>query len=86
MCRGGARGPQFDPCERVAIFMYRVGSDQPVRHTALQFGLSEGTVSQATREVALLVEEHLKAECVRWPSLAEQRRMAETWELEKGLR
>ncbi|CAB1103748.1 unnamed protein product [Ectocarpus sp. CCAP 1310/34] len=86
MCRKGRRGPPFDPCERVAVFMWRLGGDSTVRQTALQFGLSDGTVSQVTLEVARRVDKYLRDECVWWPSPEEQRDMSAAWELEKHLR
>lgn len=86
MCRQGARGPEFDPCERVAIFLWRVGQDTTVRATSLLFGLSEGTVSQVTLEVAKLIEDRLREECVRWPNPDEQRGISTAWEREKHLR
>lgn len=85
-CRKGERGPMFDPCERVAVFMYRLGGDCTCKQTATQFSLSEGTVSQVTLEVARLVDKRLRADYVRWPSPSEQKKMSKEWELEKGLR
>lgn len=68
MCRNGPRGPKFDPCERTAVFLWRLDGDATVRRTAIQFGLSEGTISQATLLVERLVDTHLPTECVRWLS------------------
>eukprot|EP00903_Cladosiphon_okamuranus_P009074 g8675.t1 len=85
-CRRGARGPFFDPCERVAIFLSRLGHDTDVRETSRTFGLSEGAVCYCTLEVANLIEEKLRRKHVAWPSPAEQREISTEWELEKGLR
>lgn len=76
----------FHPCERVAVFMFRLGGDCTCRQTAIQFNLSEGTVAQVTLEVARLVEERVRKDFVRWPSPSEQRKISREWELEKGLR
>lgn len=86
LCRKGGRGPLFDPCERVGVFMWRMGGGCTVRQTALHFKLSEGTVSQVTLEVAKLAEERLKGEYVHWPSLSEQEEISTQWEREKSLR
>ena len=84
--RGGDRGPLFDPCERTAVFMWRLGGDTTVRQTSLHFGLSEGAISQITLEVARLVDEILYPQCMEWPSPREQRVIAREWEAEKSLR
>lgn len=85
-CRKGTRGPKFDPCERVAVFLWRLGHATDVRGTSLVFGLSEGSISHCTLEVARLIEDKLRGKHVVWPSPAEQRDMSIEWELEKGLR
>lgn len=76
----------FDPCERVAVFLWRLGHDTDVRATSIMFKMSEGTVSNWTLEVANLIEEKLRGKHVTWPSPAEQREISAEWELEKGLR
>lgn len=86
MCRKGSRGPYFDPCERVGVFLFRLGGDVGVKRVALQFELSEGFVSEVTLEVAKLIMERLYSKFVRWPSPEEQREMSADWELEKALR
>ena len=85
MQEGGARAI-VDPCERVGVFMWRMGGGCTVRQTALHFQLSEGTVSQVTLEVAKLVKERLTGQCVSWPNAAEQEELSATWEREKSLR
>lgn len=86
MRRNERRGPDFDPCERTAIFLYRVGNDTTVKTTSMLFGLSEGTVSQGTLEVAKLIQDRLRSTYVRWPSPDEQREIYTSWELEKQIR
>lgn len=86
MCRRRSRGPDFDPCERVAIFLFRLGGGGGVTRAALQFQLSEGYVSDSTLEVAGLISERLYRKYIRWPSPREQREMSEEWELENSLR
>lgn len=86
MRRNGPCGPEFDPCERTAVFLWRVGQDTTVRATSLLFGLSEGTISQVTLEVAKLIQDRLRSKCVRWPSPDEQREIYTAWELEKQMR
>jgi len=86
MRRDGRRGPEFDPCERTAIFLFRVGNDTTVRSTSMLFGLSEGTISQVTLEVAKLIEDRLRPTCVRWPSPDEQREIYTSWDHEKQIR
>ena len=86
LCRRGARGPYFDPCERVAVFLWRLGHGAGIKETSIVFGLSEGTISYCTLEVANLIEDKLRRKHVAWPSPAEQREISTEWELEKGLR
>lgn len=84
--RDGHRGPMFDPCERTAVFLWRLGRDATVRQTSVHFGLSEGTISKVTLEVARLVDDKLFPECIQWPTPRQQRTMAREWEAEKSLR
>lgn len=80
------RGPYVDPCERVAVFLFRVGCTQGVRQTAAHFNITEGTVVSWTLSVAKLVVERLRPRNVQWPSPEEQRDIMRAWESEKALR
>ncbi|CAN0329875.1 unnamed protein product, partial [Ectocarpus sp. 4 AP-2014] len=75
-------GPYVDPCELVAVFLFRVGGGRRVRETAGHFDIAEGTVVSWTMAVARLVMERLKR-YVSWPSPEEQRHIAKEWEKEK---
>ncbi|CAN0559177.1 unnamed protein product, partial [Laminaria digitata] len=75
------RGPSYDPCERVAMFLYRVGQGVGVRTTSNRFGLSEGTVTQVSMAVAHRIIFRLANEYVTWPTVEEQGEIAQAWEL-----
>lgn len=79
-------GPYVDPCERVAVFLFRVGGGRGVRETAGHFDIAEGTVVNWTMSVAKLVMERLEERYVRWPDPDEQRHISKEWEQEKELR
>lgn len=84
--RGGGRGRQFDPAERLAIFLYRVGGGVGVRQVATQFEVSEGSVYEVTMLVAQRVIDRLLPRYVKWPEPDEQHYISTCWELEKRLR
>ena len=79
-------GPYVDPCERVAVFLYRVGGGRGVRETAGHFDIAEGTVVKWTKAIAHLVMKRLEDRYLTWPDPEEQRRIAKEWEDEKELR
>lgn len=87
LCRAdGTRGPVIDPCERVAIFMHRCGTGNGVRQTAINFEVSEGSVTEITMHVAHRVLNVLASRYVTWPDPEEQSVIASQWETEKALR
>lgn len=86
MFRVNNTGPLIDPCERLAVFLYRVGGGNGVRETAGFFDVSVGSVVDWTLQVARLVVERLQKQYVKWPGPEEQREISEAWELEKALR
>lgn len=86
MFRVNDTGPYVDPCERVAVFLFRVGNGQGVRATAGHFDIAEGSVVNWTLQVARLVIERLQEKYVRWPDPDEQKDMSSAWETEKQLR
>ena len=83
---GGGRGPRFDPCERMAVFLYRMGHSAEAHETAFLFGLSVGTVHYSTISVAKRIRDVLNQRYVCWPGRAERRRISREWEVERGLR
>ena len=84
--RVGHGGRTFDPQERVAVFLYRLGGGVGIRQVATQFEVSEGTVYTVTMKVARRVIERLQSACVRWPEPSEQEHISACWELEKHMR
>ena len=55
--RSGARhlfGPGFDPCEGVAIPLFRLGQGDTVQATSALFQMSEGSVTKITMSVVEL--------------------------------
>ncbi|CAM9618425.1 unnamed protein product, partial [Hapterophycus canaliculatus] len=51
MFRTNNSGSWIDPCERLAVFLFRVGGGSGVRATAGHFQISEGTVVSWTLKV-----------------------------------
>lgn len=78
--------PSYDPCERVAIFLRRMGHGTSVRTTCVAFQVAEETAERVTMEVAHRVIFKLSREYVPWPTVEEQAEIARVWELEKNLR
>ncbi|CAM9633824.1 unnamed protein product [Ectocarpus sp. 12 AP-2014] len=56
---------KIDPCERVAVFLFRVPGGQGVLQTAGHFEVSEESVEDWTSQVAKLVVERLRSQRVR---------------------
>ncbi|CAN0228851.1 unnamed protein product [Ectocarpus fasciculatus] len=67
MFRPNNTGPYIDPCERVAVFLFRVGGGHGVRGTAAHYDISEGSVVDWTLKVAKLVVKRLQPQYVRLP-------------------
>lgn len=81
---GEGSGRVFDPSERVAVFLYRVGVGMGVRQVATQFELSEGTVYNATIRVANRVLDRLMPTYVKWPEPDEQEHISAVWGTREG--
>lgn len=82
----GGRGPEFNPCERTAMALYRLGHGTGVRPTAALFGVSDGWVSNQTKEFVKKVCEVLPTRFLRWPTPNEQDSIAEAFEKRTGFR
>lgn len=83
MFRVDNTGPFTDPCQRAAVFLFRVGSADEVRAIAGYINVSEGSVLHWTLDMQNIVVERLQSQYVRWPGHQEQSDMSSGWEAEE---
>lgn len=82
----GGRGPEFNPCERTAMALYRLGHGAGVRATAALFGVSDGWVCNQTKDLVKRVCDVLAPLYLRWPTRNEQDCVADAFEKRTGFR
>lgn len=82
----GGRCPEFNPCERTAMALYRLGHGAGVRPTAALFGVSDGWVSNQTSDVIARVSDKLIPAFLSWPKKNDQDNISAAFERRTGFR
>lgn len=78
-------GPHFNPCERTAMALFRLGHGAGVRATAILFDVSEGMVVKHTMSVVHLVIKKLQ-HVLQWPTVQEQENISRSFQERTGFK
>ncbi|CAN0403282.1 unnamed protein product [Ascophyllum nodosum] len=79
-------GRIFNPCERVAMVLFRLGQGATIRATAALFEISDGYVTKYTPEVVQAVKKTMQLKYVAWPTPSEQDYISKAFQKRTGMK